>query len=119
MVRAERSWPEGHKSRCRAEDRGATFPLTNILAFPKAFSADVVANVLDKLQLDGIRKASEKVIGTWLCTAVLLVLLLLLPPLPWCFSPVRWPSGLALKPRVGPEFPRLRAARLLASGTDR
>jgi hypothetical protein len=63
MVRAERSWPEGHKSRCRAEDRGATFPLTNILAFPKAFSADVVANVLDKLRLDGIRKASEKVIG--------------------------------------------------------
>jgi len=52
MVRAERSWPEGHKSRCRAEDRGATFPLTNILAFPKAFSADVVANVLDKLRLD-------------------------------------------------------------------
>jgi SEC-C motif len=29
----------------------------------KAFSADVVANVLDKLQLDGIRKASEEVIG--------------------------------------------------------
>jgi hypothetical protein len=29
----------------------------------KAFSADVVANVLDKLQLDGIRKASQEVIG--------------------------------------------------------
>jgi hypothetical protein len=29
----------------------------------KAFSADVVANVLDKLQLDGIRKAIAEVIG--------------------------------------------------------
>src|SRR2546429_7584962 len=29
----------------------------------KAFSADVVANVLDKLELAGIRKANEEVIG--------------------------------------------------------
>src|SRR5215471_15252703 len=29
----------------------------------KAFSADVVANVLDRLQLDGLRKANEEVIG--------------------------------------------------------
>lgn len=29
----------------------------------KAFSADVVANVLDKLQLEGIRKAIEEIIG--------------------------------------------------------
>jgi hypothetical protein len=29
----------------------------------KAFSADVVANVLDKLQLDGMRNAMNEVIG--------------------------------------------------------